>query len=155
MRTDKLSKKLRDLNIRIQTACADRERAEFMMQVNTAASEQATANRQAATSKHTAGPWTCHSGEVYVDGPTVFPKGNDNGIRIALMDREPTTPTTPCERDANARLIAAAPELLAALRSFVEAEQDAHWEEQAHDVKGCRYCEAVAAIAKAEGRDDQ
>jgi hypothetical protein len=43
-------------------------------------------------------------------------------------------------------------ELLEALRAWVEAEQDAHFEEQAHDEKGCRYCESIAAIRKAEGK---
>lgn len=68
----------------------------------------------------TPGPWVSHSGAVYKDGPNVYPKGPDNGIRIALMDRD-TPQTTPVERDQNARLIATAPELLAALQAMLKA----------------------------------
>ena len=63
---------------------------------------------------HTPGPWTAHSGSVYKDGPNVWPKGDDLGIPIARMDREAGNGTWPPERDANAHLIAAAPDLLAA-----------------------------------------
>ena len=65
--------------------------------------------------KHTPGPWICHSGAVWKDGVDVYPKGPHNGIPIAKMDREPYNGTLPVERDANARLIAAAPDLLEAL----------------------------------------
>lgn len=65
--------------------------------------------------KHTPGPWTCHSGAVYVDGPNVYPKGEEDGIPIAKMDREVGNGTIPVERDCNAHLIAAAPEMFAAL----------------------------------------
>ena len=64
-------------------------------------------------SGHTPGPWVVAYGSVYRDLPGICENG---GIRIAQMDRsEPHT--APTERDANARLIAAAPELLAALES--------------------------------------
>ena len=69
---------------------------------------------------YTPGPWVCHSGAVYKDGPNVWPKGEENGIPIAKMDREPDNGIIPVERDANARLIAAAPELLKALKWIIE-----------------------------------
>ena len=59
--------------------------------------------------KNTPGPWVYHSGMVWKDD------GSEDGIPIARMDRE-TPQTVPVERDANARLIAAAPEMLKALR---------------------------------------
>ena len=65
----------------------------------------------------TPGPWVCHSGMVWKDGPNVWPKGDDNGIPIARMDRE-TSETHPTARDANARLIAAAPELYEQCKRF-------------------------------------
>lgn len=49
-------------------------------------------------------PWTYHSGSIYQDGPDVFPKGQNKGIRIALMDRE-APETWPPERDANAKFL--------------------------------------------------
>lgn len=66
--------------------------------------------------KMTLGPWTCHSGAVYQDGPNVWPKGDESGSRIALMDRENPL-TMPTERDANAKAIAALPELIEALQN--------------------------------------
>jgi hypothetical protein len=109
---------------------------------------------------HTPGPWTCHTGSVYKDGPTVYPKGQDEGIPICHMDREPGNGTMPVERDANARLIAAAPDLLAALEA---AEQKMY--ALGREFSGPRFtdryddgptllklCEqANAAIARAKG----
>ena len=67
----------------------------------------------------TPGPWVCHSGMVYKDGSDVFPKGDNNGIPIASMHREPGNGTVPVERDANAHLIACAPELLTVLNQAI------------------------------------
>lgn len=54
---------------------------------------------------------------------------------------------TPCPvRDANAHLIAAAPDMLAALKGLV-ADQHGH-----APGCGCPWCAARAAIARAEGR---
>jgi hypothetical protein len=50
-------------------------------------------------------PWVCHSGSVWRDGPDVYPKGQNNGIPICRMDREPGNGTIPVERDANCALI--------------------------------------------------
>lgn len=69
--------------------------------------------------KHTKGPWVCHSGMVWKDGPDVYPKGENNGIPIARMDRELGNGTVEVERDCNARLIAQAPEMLKALEELV------------------------------------
>lgn len=62
--------------------------------------------------KHTPGPWKEISGAVYAYARGGF-------IPIAKMDREPGNGTLPTERDANARLIAAAPELLEACKLLV------------------------------------
>ena len=69
--------------------------------------------------KHTPGPWVYHSGAVWKDGVDVYPKGSEDGIPIAKIHREPGSGTLPVERDANARLIAAAPELLEAIEWFL------------------------------------
>ena len=63
--------------------------------------------------KYTPGPWICHSGMVWK------PDDTGDGTPIARMDRD-TDKTAPTERDANARLIAAAPELKAALVECVQ-----------------------------------
>ena len=62
---------------------------------------------------HTPGPWTCHNGMVFKYVPNVYTTGGGESIPIARMDREQGNGTDPCERDANAKLCAAAPELLA------------------------------------------
>jgi hypothetical protein len=59
------------------------------------------------------------------------------GLRIAR-----TTHARP-ERDANTRLMSAAPELLEALIDCVDALEDGHWQETKR--------RALAAIAKATG----
>ena len=96
----------------------------------------------------TPGPWICHSGMVWK------PDGTPDGYPIARMDRQ-TEKTTPTERDANAQLIAAAPDLLAALRAIMnDCREVAEGREQVtpgfwHAILNGK---ARAAIAKAEGR---
>ena len=103
--------------------------------------------------KHTPGPWVCHSGMVWKDGPEVWPQGQENGIPIARMDRD-TPETAPTERDANAHLIAAAPDLFQALDELV-AEFDADSAKVVEDGRGFGLNEtfgielARAALAKA------
>lgn len=63
----------------------------------------------------TPGPWEVDSGMVQT--VRELPSSGLH-IPIAYMDREPSNGTMPVERDANARLIAAAPDLLEALRSL-------------------------------------
>lgn len=64
-------------------------------------------------STHTPGPWTVSHGSVYAS----------NDVRVALMDRDEPC-TLPTERDANARLIAAAPALLEWLKDYVNRASD-------------------------------
>ena len=59
------------------------------------------------TTGHTPGPWKVVSGAVETG----------SGIPIASMDRESGNGTLPVERDENARLIAAAPDLRSACSS--------------------------------------
>ena len=97
--------------------------------------------------QHTPGPWIMHSGMVWKDGPDVYPKGKGlDGIPIARMDRERENGTMPCERDANARLIAAAPELLAACEAIAKLSDGQGY------VNMCQVAgQARQAIAKATG----
>ena len=67
----------------------------------------------------TPGPWIVASGSVYKAVPTDsdgWPK-----VCVAHMARSDVPETIPVERDANAHLIAAAPELLAAAEALVAA----------------------------------
>lgn len=87
------------------------------------------------TAEHTPGPWEAIGAEVYAPAPaTVRPL-------IARCIYGP-----PDER-ANAHLIAAAPDLLEALRYIVA------WNPDGWDGDRAR-AQALAAIAKAEGRDE-
>lgn len=69
--------------------------------------------------KHTPGPWVCHSGMVW----TGVTEHDAREYPIARMDRD-TPHTSPTDRDANARLIAAAPDMLEALERII-SEMDA------------------------------
>lgn len=100
-------------------------------------------------SKHTPGPWNtsgAYRDSVYKD------KIAEGGLLLADC-RVSERPPEVCE--ANARLIAAAPELLFALRELVaEADEHPGWEGHPHaDTAGFQF--ARAAIAKAEGRTNE
>lgn len=96
--------------------------------------------QSAPKAQHTPGPWAIHSGlETNVIGHT--------GIRVARCDFDGADPCA--ESIATARLIAAAPELLAALKDLMEHAQAAavpglYW------VKAEAIPMARAAIRKAE-----
>lgn len=103
------------------------------------------------TQTHTPGPW------VVARGDSVYARRGD-GIPLApIADCNTSRTVTAADRAANAALIAAAPELLAALRALLPVIDKA-WEYDG-DVFGMLHNAAVdadaaarAAIAKAEGR---
>lgn len=63
---------------------------------------------------HTPGPWFLFGNDHCVGGPTNDPEQPTAGIAMCAMRLR-----TPQETTANARLIAAAPDLLASLEEFV------------------------------------
>jgi hypothetical protein len=70
---------------------------------------------------HTPGPWHYVTGAVWTT-----PGGPDDGgvciaTRASLNDRTRAEPILPTQKDANMRLCAVAPDLLAALRGLVAA----------------------------------
>ena len=118
-------------------------------------------------SEHTPGPWR-HSRDRFDDWGYV--RAGERLVAVARYDIDDPTEaelnehrrnhTDPCE--ANARLIAAAPELLAALRSLLEPmcsrERHGITDERVLLMAGdyednmARYDAARAAVAKAIGR---
>lgn len=103
-------------------------------------------------SKHTPGPWTvgkrCGQ-EVDINAPDGDPQlGYSSWSRMAVVygcDGQPETGSRVVE--ANARLIAAAPDLLVALRELLEEGRGS-----TYPASECLLDAAEAAIAKAEGR---
>lgn len=101
---------------------------------------------------YTPGPWKTQT-HIPLDRLEIQDAG---GRRIAVraMDFQMSAKT----HDANARLIAAAPELLAALKRLRDDVQTAHVgaDERCKDCAVCWSLElADAAIAKAEGRAEK
>jgi len=88
--------------------------------------------------KHTPGPWHVASGSVY----------SETGATIAHMFREPENTIRPVERDTNAALIAAAPELLYAAIAALDCLERPHAERDENRVRVM----LDVAVAKAEGR---
>jgi len=96
-----------------------------------------------AEAKHTPGPWQVVPA-AKAEHPWVV--GDAEGGSIASC--EPMGPwMSAAEATANARLIAAAPEILAALKSLV-----GEWPPDEQVKLGDRIKQAQAAIFKAEGR---
>ena len=90
-------------------------------------------------SKHTPGPWTV---DRTSKGWEVLPPPEVDGGVAFVFDHGNT------EDNANACLIAAAPELLEALKLFADGSCDSGCADSSEKCNGCR---ARAAIAKAEG----
>jgi hypothetical protein len=98
------------------------------------------------TTEHTPGPWRVRGGAAKVFAyDIVGPNGEDIGYANS-SDGADEPAMYPVE--ANARLIAAAPDLIEALRGILEIGK--------RDLSNPKYdgyfASAVAAIAKAEGR---
>jgi hypothetical protein len=97
------------------------------------------------TAQHTSGPWTYqYSPYPYRDGDEI-PAFEVHGDEVKVCDTNETRPTE--EQEANARLIAAAPEMLGALEDLL-----AHAEYFCPQDLGLKvYEQARLAIAKAKG----
>ncbi|TLX12106.1 hypothetical protein [Rhizobium sp. MHM7A] len=98
-------------------------------------------------SKHTPGPWHVDPKspeESFFEDVNVL---RHDGLAIAVCVHNGDI--LPPEPEANARLIAAAPDLLEALKEFASMPCET---DGAEDLEGgcCRTCRARAAIAKAE-----
>ena len=93
------------------------------------------------TAKHTPGPWKQNGNTVWEDGT------KDRG-HIAVCRLRVGTHVPEFQNEANARLIAAAPDLLAVLEKVLAAYEAAR--EPGHGT--ILIAEARAAIAKARGQ---
>ena len=103
------------------------------------------------TQSHTPGPWHIEqftSGYSKYEGRTISHRlESGNMLRIARAYNV----MGPNETDANARLIAAAPDMLAALQKLSDVfDMDEHDQDRAH-AESCAIDTARAAIAKATG----
>ena len=107
------------------------------------------------TTTHTPGPWQVSP----LDGRTCGPSRLliCNGTTLAQMQAVAIVTLRTSETDANARLIAAAPDLLAALREMVDmvlspAYVDKADEARAMEARSAIVTNARRVIAKVEGR---
>ena len=103
--------------------------------------------------RHTSGPWQVVTGEDW-DGATVQTQGGRivaccDGCDIPGATKEPTTE----EAKANARLIAAAPEMLDALKTLHACHRAFSGSDDWTTLDDEARAEVEAIIAKAEGRD--
>lgn len=98
------------------------------------------------STQHTPGPWRIeqYTNASVRDGERIRASNN-------LITVNEVWGASLSECDANYRLIAAAPELLEACKQLLEAYFEEHYAIGGHEAVGCTYCDALAAIAKAEG----
>ena len=93
-------------------------------------------------SKHTKGPWTCSQVAHYI-----YP----NEKHYIVADNT-NTYIGEAKTKANARLMAAAPEMLKILKNVLKTHQRPFWEETTLSLHVLK--EAWDVIDKAEGKDD-
>lgn len=108
--------------------------------------------------KHTPGPWGIYKGEendaIAVSYWPTLPNGKGGGhvgVSIARMP-VPSQFIDRAEINANARLIAAAPDLLAALQAYVEKDFEMGGTSSKAEIHNARLAAARAAINKAQGK---
>lgn len=92
------------------------------------------------TAQHTPGPWTARPEDNYRRAEVTWNERGDPIAEVFGPSRD--------QRQANARLIAAAPDLLKALRAVMGGQIGGQ-----PDMDAERFRLARAAIAKAEGRE--
>ena len=93
------------------------------------------------TTQHTPGPWN-------VTG--LYVRERDGGLVASIIDLWHDQKTPKAEKNANAAIIAAAPDLLAALVEMVVLYADhAQYDDEGHETAGINA--ALAAIARATG----
>ncbi len=105
------------------------------------------------SAKHTPGPWQYLEGEN--DLPVIrAQKSRDKGYGVTVASVA-VSPFPAAERKANARLIAAAPELLEAAQSLIAyLDREAQGEQSAQDIARQSLADLLrAAIAKATGQE--
>lgn len=101
---------------------------------------------------HTPGPWEVDSGMVQtVAEHDCKTPGCGVRVPIAYMDRKPGNGTLPVERDANAQLISAAPDLLDAARTVLARVNHTNIHTPIEDMRSTWEL-LKKAIDKAEGR---
>jgi hypothetical protein len=91
--------------------------------------------------KHTSGPWTIECGKNYSNEIV----GKSKTGKDWVLARTTAAKVGRDQDDANARLIAAAPDLLEALKTLAT-------QAESHGAEGIYWDKARAAIDKAEGR---
>ena len=101
---------------------------------------------------HTPSPWFRES-DINDDGSDWILVTKDYELIADLRLDSGLNPVSENEQDANAFLIAAAPELLAACHKLFDADLAVEEDERKHQLKLARLL-AAEAIAKAEGRSE-
>jgi hypothetical protein len=106
-------------------------------------------------SGHTPGSWIAIQADLHCEDEKPDPKrwavlvDGERRWFVATIENGAPGDTLDTE-EANALLIASAPDLLAALRAIVPEGLDEYWMQTPEGVEACRL--AGAAIAKSEGR---
>jgi hypothetical protein len=103
-------------------------------------------------SKHTPGPWYYCQVERKVKSVANMrhEDGRSDFVIARVPHRSSDYPISHDEHKANSQLLAASPELLAALEELVKECIDEGWEEEAPDSGGA-FEQAIQLIAKAKG----
>lgn len=102
-----------------------------------------------AAPQHTPGPWRVTVNGGFADGQPHASVWIEAGTYTSLASLIPVR-----EVQANGRLMAAAPDLLAALKALASFTEDPSMPCDSTCEPGCIWCAVSAAIAKAEGRSD-